>query len=136
MSDFLKLLPLELQMLDKDKLAGPIEPMKPNEKQIGLITDETQRKLWSMYLEMRKSAEQAFLEARYQGNLDMGQELGARGLELYVKSGIIESIFWALIRDDFKHWNNDNIGVRAGWILVEFPEPPHGIPFFRMMGEQ
>lgn len=130
MSTFLKLLPLELQSLDK--IVEPNIPMQKGDNLIGIVNDDTIQRMYTMSVELRRETEQIMLNAKY-ANEDESKELMVKATELGMKSSTIGALLWVMIRDDFHCWDKDSLDLRSGWKLV-WNKPKVTNPLFGFLG--
>lgn len=126
MSTFVKLIPMELDLITQDAFIEPTEPVTKKDHVVGNMDDELKR-LWTLYIQYQKKAEIAEVEARYGGNIAEAQSLAMR-------THALDSIFWIAVNDKHQTWDKPSMGVRSGWKVVwhELDTPTFGTMF--MMG--
>jgi hypothetical protein len=126
MSTFLKLLPLELSEI-KD-IIEPDMPLEPKDKQIGVLTDDTTRRLFTMWKNMSKLSEQYELDAKYANSIDRPL-LSSRARELNEKSHVVGRLLYISVNDMFGLWDN-YIGfiIKQGWVIVAHEPQDEGMP--------
>lgn len=128
MSEWLKLLPLELSEMDEPDIIEPEHPLEKNDHLIGEMSDTT-RRLFTLGRLLGKSAKQSALDAQYCANRTKKVELQARAREFAAKSNVLKELMWIGIQDEFGLWSA-NTGVRVGFKVVTTPEDMDNIPPF------
>ena len=114
MSTWLKLLPLELQELDK--LSEPDTQIKPGDHEVGVMSDDL-KKLYSLYRSVDRASDQAKLDYRHSLEEERAQLVG-RAAELDKKAEVLRELFWIGVNDEFNLWSKRATGIRKGWKVV------------------
>ena len=128
MSEWLKLLPLELSEMEQSEILEPMHPMAKNDHQIGEMSDMSKR-LFTLAQLLEKAGSQSKLDAQYCNDKMERLELMARTNEFLSKAETIRALMWIGIKDEFKLWNA-GIGVRVGFKVVTQPEDENDMPPF------
>ena len=134
MSTWLKLLPLELDGINKLEYIEPDHPSEKGDHSVGEMSDTT-RQLYTLGILLEKDGRQHQLDAHYCDDKTRKLELEAKAVEFLSKATIIRELMWIGIKDEFGLWG-ENIGVRRGFKVVIRPKEGGDIPPFikRIMG--
>lgn len=134
MSTWLKLLPLELDGINKPEYIEPDHPLAKGEHSIGEMSDMT-RQLYTLGILLEKDGRQHQLDANYCDDRAKKLELETKAAEFLSKSNIIRELMWIGIKDEFGLWG-ENIGVRIGFKVVTRLKKDDDIPPFlkKIMG--
>lgn len=132
MSTWLKLLPLELDDISESDIIEPTYELEKNDHKVGEMSDMSKR-LFTLGQILEKDANQYHLDFQYCNVKEQKVELEAKSYEYIAKAGLIKQMLWVGIRDEFGLWGN-NIGVRAGFIVVTKPDTDDMPPIMRLLG--
>jgi len=132
MSTWLKLLPLELDGINKSDFIEPDHPLTKGDQEVGEMSVMS-RQLYSLGISLEKAANQHNLDATYCNDSAKKPELEARATELMSKARILKELMWVGIRDEFGLWG-ENIGVRVGYKVVSRPSDTDIPPIMRLLG--
>ena len=122
MTTWIKLLPLEISNIT-EMWEPEQEVDEAFDHPVGEMSDDL-RKLFSLWRQTQKCAEQLILEARYSHNADEQKSLGTRAFEIQKKAEVLREIFWISVRDEFGLWNKDAIGVCRGYLVIWSDKKP------------
>jgi len=114
MSDWLKLLPLELSQIDN--FVEPDTDMDSGDNYVGELTTEL-KKLFTLWRRLMEAAARTKIDYQFSKPEDRGR-LRAKGLELEAKAKALEVIFWVCLQDEYQLWDRSNIGVRRDYKVV------------------
>ncbi len=128
MSEWFKLLPLELSEIPETELAEPRHPMQQNDRQVGDMS-LLAKKLFTLAMLLDKSGSQNKLDAQYCNDKTERERLMARASEYSSKAEALRTLMWIGIKDEFGLWN-DSIGVRVGFRIVISPQNENDLPPF------
>lgn len=135
MSNWIKLLPLELHEIEEGEFCEPeTGPESGKDNIVGEMSIDLKR-IYTRYRTLRESADRAAIDAKYAKKEEQRKEFLIKALELHEKAEAMESIFWISVKDEFGLWGKESIGVRKGFLVVwsEAEAPKSFIDFLRGM---
>lgn len=128
---WLNLLPLELQDIRDDNFIGPHQTRIRGDYSVGEMRDSHKR-IYTLVKNLEREAEQMIIDAKYSMDRDIQERAPGKIAELQYKIQALLKVFWILIREDFKLWDKDDVGVRKGFQVVwtvedRFPSPVYSL---------
>ena len=118
-SSWFRMLPIEMDMLEEI-----IEPdgkgASPHETAVG-IADSDIKKLYTLMIKTEEKATRTLVDARYERDADKREHLRIQAISQKGKADVLREILFSVIRDTFNLWDQ-NIGIRAGWLVVTYKE--------------
>ncbi len=131
--NWLNLLPLQLS--ETTDFLEPQQDMERGDHEIGLMTEDHKR-LFTLWRAVKRSAEEAVIQAKYAQSREQALEEKKRAEELALKAHILGDIFWVSLNDHYDVWDKESIGVRRGFKVVWSEEPmqSHGLIDFLTSG--
>jgi hypothetical protein len=117
MSTWFKMLNMELDEITEYVDDGA--PKKENETVIGEMSDE-HKKLYTLWRRMQHAADIKATDLNYTSH-DKRPALILEAAELGMKAETLQKILWTAIGEDLHTWDKQNLSIRQGWIVVEFP---------------
>ena len=119
MPNWLDLLPREVELADF-KPGDPLEPtwdVGEKDHPVGVLGDDLKR-MYILAVRQKQEAAQVAVEAQFSMNQQERDRLTSKAVELKEKGEILQRIFWAAVKDQFKLWDKESIGLRSGWTAV------------------
>jgi hypothetical protein len=120
---------IEEILSDDEGLKGflPNQPVQTGEKVLGKVPTLAHR-LWYLSEFYNREATQARVDARFAPPGE-AKECNARGLKAQLKMGVINGMFWWIVRTELNLWDTP-LFLREGWVIVEGQRPvgPWGPP--------
>ncbi|MCX7778750.1 MAG: hypothetical protein N2259_00695 [Patescibacteria group bacterium] len=111
--------------MQPDDIIEPSDEVNPlHEEIIGEIADENIKKLYTLSLNLEKSAFMTFGRAMVtamfenQRDGDILNKTFFKSYEFRTKAQILRDIFWVCVQDTFDLWDKSKIGIRKGFIVV------------------
>ena len=130
MSNWLKLLPTELSLVDN--FVEPEDDMQSNDNYVGDMTTEL-KKLYTLWKRLSEVAARSKVDYEF-SNASTKEALLAKWAELREKAKTLRYIFWVCVQDEFPElWSRESIGVRRGFKVVWSEEKDSGPEFFRQV---
>lgn len=117
MADWLALLRVELENLDREALIEPIAELEPNDNVVGEASMEL-RRIHTLANQFKQNAARTLLEVQLARDGKTYQEMFKRFCELDTKAEILRGIFWAGVKDEHQLWDKESIGIRRGWQIT------------------
>lgn len=128
MSEWLKLLPLELSEMSESEIIEPRHPTGKSDTLVGEMSDMSKR-LFTLAQSLDKAGNQCKLDAQYCPNKTERMELAAKTNEFLSKAETLRTLMWIGIKDEYGLWNAP-IGVRIGFKIVTTPTDEDDMPPF------
>jgi len=119
MSDNLRLLLVELDMIKDDEIIEPDAEDIPEDIYVGEMTNQ-ERKLYTLKQEARRAAAQSEFKLQF-NRLDEDQKVAeqinyARAMS---KADLLDRLFWFEVNDQHRLWDIASVGVRRGFKVVK-----------------
>lgn len=127
MSDWLKLLPLELSQIDSFK--EPDVDMEPGDNLIGELTPVLKR-LYTFWRKLEEAAARNEVDYHY-SRQENKEDLKNKSCELEAKARALRFIFWVCLQDEYQTWGKGRVGVRRGFKVVWSDEAPSDFDFLK-----
>jgi len=105
----------EIEQADAEMFQPPKKHL-PTDKHIGDIEDSFMKKAFALMTFYSRERDQIAAKLRYEPD---NKELEIEGHKADAKADLLKEFFWFTIRTKFECWHYKEIGVRAGWELVE-----------------
>lgn len=117
MSTFLKLLPLELEGVDKSQYIDPGSEVEKTDNIVGTAPDNL-KKLYTLWKLKDKAAAELALKATYSRSKEEVIEHLSKASEYHYKAEALKQLFWVAIHDEFSLWDKEVAGIRTGWQVI------------------
>lgn len=117
MSEFLKLLNLELQMTDPHSDLAPKDKPKRSDRIVSGEVPEDIKKLWILSRSMMEEFAVRYVKLEMAGGTATEDQTSPIA-ELKDKADFIRELFWISLKDHFKLWGKESIGIRENWTVV------------------
>jgi len=137
MSEWFKLLPLEIKEMPESEIIEPDREPGPHD-QIVLDSEISLelKKLYTLAIKLQEEAEKAQLAARYCRDPQNKQRLEEQANEYFGKANCLGMIFWVSLRDETHLWGEQMSQVRKGWKVVRTDPPPFPLlPWKQFFGD-
>jgi hypothetical protein len=106
----------EIATMDEEAFS-PRKPVQPGERQIAVVSRPI-RQLYALTRGYKRRLEQFVLDFKWAPK-DEQQKTWPTGSEMMNKVDLLNKLTWASINEEYDTWNIKNLGLRAGWELVE-----------------
>jgi len=110
---WLKFLTFELASLET--LIEPKQEMLPGDVIVGVASEDLQR-LFTLWTSSERGFDELTLKIKY-GEVESEKEAD-HIRELAWKKHMLSGIFWTCVKDEFKLWGVQGIGIRKGFNIV------------------
>jgi len=137
MSEWFKLLPLEIKEMPESEIIEPDREPGPHD-QIVLDSEISLelKKLYTLAIKLQEEAEKAQLAARYCRDPQNKQRLEEQANEYFGKANCLGMIFWVSLRDETHLWGQQMSQVRKGWKVGRTDPPPFPLlPWKQFFGD-
>ncbi|MBI3956754.1 MAG: hypothetical protein HY340_02085 [Candidatus Kerfeldbacteria bacterium] len=132
MGTWLDTLQQELETSDVTSSFEPNGAVQPNEHVVGDITDPDLRRVYSLSMRYSKSALDAKTALAFESQRELQEHYQLLMCQNAARAEVLIKLFWVSVKDAFKLWGRDNIGIRRGWKVVWYEESrPQLPPFLR-----
>lgn len=135
MTNWLDFLPRELELAEV-KPGDPFEPnheIGENDHSVGVIEDGILKKMYILAVRWKKEAAQLAVDASFTMDKEKQSILVKKAYELRDKGEVLLHIFWVSVKEAFKLWGMESIGIRKGWKVVWTEEDTP--PFLNILGQ-
>lgn len=125
---WLEMLKLEIDELTEQQLIQPSDPLKPDtEHVVGIVEDQTLRKLWTLCEQRKESEDRLEVDMRYARTEDAKMQAKRAAMRASREFTAIRALFWVLLCETYSELGvKEHIGMRDGWRAVwyECDHPP------------
>jgi len=118
------MLRLELDVIGDDELIEPDGEMRPDEKVVGIASGDI-KKLHTRVSQLKAEALRAAADVEAARNERERMAAIVRVREIYEKYQLVLKVMWVCIRDEYRLWGGDSIGIRFGWKIVKKSDAGH-----------
>jgi len=120
-ASWFRMLPMEMDMLDIHDVIEPDNPgASDNETAVGLADNDI-KKLYTLMIRTEEKATRTLVDARYERDKEKKEQLRTQAIAQKAKADVLREILFSVVRDTFNLWDQ-NIGIRAEWIVVTYKE--------------
>lgn len=120
-SSWFRMLPIEMEMITTDEMIEPEgRDVETNETAVA-TADLDIKKLYTLMIKTEEKATRTLVDARYERDHEKKQQLRTQAIAQKGKADVLREILFSVIRDTYNLWD-ENIGIRAGWLIVTYKE--------------
>jgi hypothetical protein len=106
------------------EIMPPRNKKEPNDKLIGIVTDDYLKKVFSLSSFYRREGKRTVVDIEASGEEPTENK---QFIEHKNKHDVLLEIFWMLLRYHVDHWSG-SVGIRANWEVVVTPDSSSNDP--------
>jgi hypothetical protein len=128
MFDWIKSIPMELDMMEESEILQITGEIGKGEKVIGEVPIPL-RKMYSLLMTKIKKSRLLDIERSFATSQEKMDGMAAEGLKLALETRTLAPLFWIEIHSIYGMWDV-SLGLRKGYKIVTLPDQPNIPQFF------
>ena len=116
---------MEAENLPAEDMIEPQRELENCEHVVGELDHQELKKYFTLAMRWNREAADCVKGAAEISDAQAREEELTIAAELHKKSQMIFDISWTSLKDEYRLWDKDSIGIRRGWrVIYKDPPPP------------